>query len=212
MSTWNALGPPWQAAFAEATTAYLVRGSYPIGAVVLDATGMIVSRGANGFARNRLAHAELEALASIPAATDRRGCELYTTLEPCTMCTGAIRLSQIKALHFAATDPVAGSSELLGNGQFMQALPCIVTGPQDTTLASVVGALIVESRVRLGHARWASQWARQYQHAAAIGEGLAAVRAHTAWASSSLSAQALYENVASVLEPTPEATLRSGSP
>jgi tRNA(adenine34) deaminase len=87
----------------------------PVGAVVLDPAGAVV-----GIGRNRreadgdpLGHAELMALreASRALGTWRlEGCTLVVTLEPCTMCAGAIVQSRIARLVFGATDEKAGAA------------------------------------------------------------------------------------------------------
>lgn len=85
----------------------------PVGAVVVK-DGEIVGEGFNRreTGKNALAHAELEAINN---ACNRLGgwrlhqCELYVTLEPCPMCTGAIINSRIKKVVFGASDYKAGS-------------------------------------------------------------------------------------------------------
>ena len=88
-------------------------GEVPVGAVVV-CDGEIVGRGQNRreYGRNSLAHAELEA---INEACKTLGgwrlwkCDMYVTLEPCPMCTGAIINSRIKKIVFGAYDKKAGS-------------------------------------------------------------------------------------------------------
>ncbi len=88
-------------------------GEVPVGAVVV-CDGEIVGRGRNRreTGKNALAHAEIEA---INEACKTLGgwrlwkCDLYVTLEPCPMCTGAIINSRIKKLVFGASDHKAGS-------------------------------------------------------------------------------------------------------
>ena len=67
----------------------------------------VLGRGRNQrFAGGLLAHAELEALAALPAAKDRaRDARLYTTLHPCPMCLGAAVVARIAELHVGAHDP-----------------------------------------------------------------------------------------------------------
>ena len=85
----------------------------PVGAVVVK-DGEIVGEGFNRreTGKNALAHAELEAINN---ACRRLGgwrlhqCEIYVTLEPCPMCTGAIINSRIKRVVFGASDYKAGS-------------------------------------------------------------------------------------------------------
>lgn len=86
-------------------------GQLPIGAVlVLD--GEIVSRGRNRYLerRSQLAHAELEALLGGGEAVFTRhdDCVLYTTVEPCPMCLGALVIADVPHVIFAAHDANAG--------------------------------------------------------------------------------------------------------
>ncbi len=88
-------------------------GEVPVGAVVV-CDGVIVGRGRNRreTKKNALAHAEIEAIAK---ACKKLGgwrlhrCDLYVTLEPCPMCTGAIINARIKTLYYGAPDAKAGS-------------------------------------------------------------------------------------------------------
>ena len=88
-------------------------GEVPVGAVVVLGDE-IVGRGRNRREKdkNALAHAELEA---IDEACRKLGgwrlwqCDMYVTLEPCPMCTGAIINSRIRKLVYGASDYKAGS-------------------------------------------------------------------------------------------------------
>ncbi len=88
------------------------RGNLPIGAViVLD--GDVVARGMNAIwspRRDLTRHAEMEALRAVPVEFWPRSREmtLFTTLEPCMMCAGAILLHRIGAIVFGSTDPYGG--------------------------------------------------------------------------------------------------------
>ena len=99
-------------ALAEATRA----GStdVPVGAVVLDSAGTVIARAANRREADGdpTAHAELVALrAAAKVAGNWRliGCTLVVTLEPCTMCAGAVTLARVDRLVFGAADPKAGA-------------------------------------------------------------------------------------------------------
>jgi tRNA(adenine34) deaminase len=87
----------------------------PIGAVVLDPAGSIVARARNEreAAADPTAHAEVLALraaaASVGDGWRLDGCTLVVTLEPCTMCAGAIVLSRVARLVYGAPDPKAGA-------------------------------------------------------------------------------------------------------
>jgi tRNA(adenine34) deaminase len=107
----------WASAMREAldeARAALGTGDVPIGAVVVDESGAVVGRGRNRREADAdpTAHAEILALR---AAAARRGewrlagCTLVVTLEPCTMCAGAIILSRVDRLVFAAYDEKAGA-------------------------------------------------------------------------------------------------------
>lgn len=89
-------------------------GEVPVGCVIADAAGVIVSRGQNTRERSRsaLGHAELFA---IDEACRARGdwrlddCTLFVTLEPCPMCTGAIINARIGCVVFGAREERFGS-------------------------------------------------------------------------------------------------------
>ncbi len=91
-------------------------GEVPVGAVITAPDGSVI-----GEAHNRIeelndptAHAEVLA---IRMAAEKLGskrlidCDLYVTLEPCTMCAGAISLARLRRLYFAASDPKGGGVE-----------------------------------------------------------------------------------------------------
>ena len=89
-------------------------GDVPVGAVVFDAGGEVVGRGVNRREANcdPTAHAEVEAIrdAARTLGTWRLdGCELVVTLEPCTMCAGAIVGARVSSLVFGAWEPKTGA-------------------------------------------------------------------------------------------------------
>jgi tRNA(adenine34) deaminase len=102
-----------RAALDEARAA-LESDDVPIGAVVLDADGSVIARGHNVRERegDPTGHAEMVAIraaAEVVGAWRLTGCTLVVTLEPCTMCAGAIVLSRLDRLVFAAYDEKAGA-------------------------------------------------------------------------------------------------------
>lgn len=88
-------------------------GEVPIGAVAVR-DGQILGKGRNRTeaTNDPTAHAEMEAItAAANALGDKRleGVTLYVTLEPCSMCAGALVLARIERLVYAAEDPKAGA-------------------------------------------------------------------------------------------------------
>jgi tRNA(adenine34) deaminase len=86
----------------------------PVGAVVLDAGGAVVARARNRREADRdpTAHAEILAIRSAARAVGQwrlTGCTLVVTLEPCTMCAGAVTLARLDRLVYGAEDPKAGA-------------------------------------------------------------------------------------------------------
>jgi tRNA(adenine34) deaminase len=89
-------------------------GEVPVGAVILSAAGEVIARGRNRVLRSNdpTAHAEVVALRAAGVALDNYrliGCTLYSTLEPCAMCAGAILHARIRRLVYATADPKAGA-------------------------------------------------------------------------------------------------------
>jgi tRNA(adenine34) deaminase len=86
----------------------------PIGALVVDAEGEVIGRGHNEreTTGDPTAHAEVVAIRAAARHVGEwrlTGCTLVVTLEPCTMCAGAIVLSRLDRLVFAAYDEKAGA-------------------------------------------------------------------------------------------------------
>jgi len=102
-----------QAALAEARQAAQA-GEVPIGAVIV-CEGAIIASGQNCVLRDLdpTAHAEIVALRAAASAVGNYrlgGCTLYVTLEPCSMCAGAMIHARLARLVFAAADPKAGAA------------------------------------------------------------------------------------------------------
>jgi tRNA(Arg) A34 adenosine deaminase TadA len=107
-------------AAVEQQWAGLAAGGLPCGAAVIDASGHIIAIGRNHaydpagaietrlpppLQHNRLAHAELNALALIPTETDHATLTLWTTHHPCLMCAAALQFVGIGKVGFIADDP-----------------------------------------------------------------------------------------------------------
>jgi tRNA(adenine34) deaminase len=101
-------------AIAEARLAEAA-GEVPVGAILVGPGGVtVLGRGNNQVVRTSdpTAHAEMVALRAGGSALGNYrllGCTLYTTLEPCAMCAGAILHARVARLVYAAADPKAGA-------------------------------------------------------------------------------------------------------
>ncbi len=98
----------------ELARAAPAHGDVPVGAVVVTAGGEVVGTGANDRegAGDPTAHAEVLALRAAAAALGSwrlTGCTLVVTLEPCTMCAGALVLARVDRVVYGAADPKAGA-------------------------------------------------------------------------------------------------------
>jgi tRNA(adenine34) deaminase len=105
----------WMNAALDQARAAIAHDDVPIGAVVVSDDGTVLGRGRNEreLREDPTAHAEVLALREAAAALGTwrvHDATLYVTLEPCTMCAGAIVLSRIPRVVYAATDPKAGAA------------------------------------------------------------------------------------------------------
>ena len=89
------------------------RGEVPVGAVIAAGGRIVASAGNRTRELNDpTAHAELLAIRDACQALGQErleGCDLYVTLEPCTMCAAAISFARIRRLYFGADDPKGGA-------------------------------------------------------------------------------------------------------
>ena len=98
-------------ALREALKSY-EKNEVPVGCVIVK-DGCIIARAHNNreFSNDPLGHAELIAIRKAAAILDSWrlvGCDMYVSLEPCIMCTGAIMDSRIENLYIGASDPKRG--------------------------------------------------------------------------------------------------------
>ena len=92
-----------------------IAGEVPVGCVVVR-NNQVIATAANRTLTDRdpTAHAELLALRQAAKAIGSErlvDCDLYVTLEPCTMCAGAISFARIRRLYYGAADPKGGAVE-----------------------------------------------------------------------------------------------------
>ncbi len=138
----------------EQAHAAAASGEIPVGAVVTDASGVVIAAAANRTEaeRNPAAHAEMLALA---VARDVRGgkyledCTLTVTLEPCAMCAGAIAAFRVGRLVFGAYDAKSGAVEH-GPRVFSHATthhkPEIVGGVRDSDCSALLASFFAGLR------------------------------------------------------------------
>lgn len=106
-------------ALEEALRAYH-ENEIPIGAVLIDEDGILISRQHNRIEQlhDATAHAEILALREASRKLNRRRlseCTLYSTVEPCAMCAGALVLCRVRRLVYGAVDSKFGAAESLFN-------------------------------------------------------------------------------------------------
>jgi tRNA(adenine34) deaminase len=107
--------PDFMGIAIEEAKAAAAAGEVPVGALVVRG-GEVLARAGNRTLRDRDVTAHAEVLA-IRAAAAKLGserlidCDLYVTLEPCTMCAAAISFARIRRLYFGASDPKGGAVE-----------------------------------------------------------------------------------------------------
>jgi tRNA(adenine34) deaminase len=115
-------------------------GDVPVGAVVVDQAGTVIAAGYNRRERDHdpTAHAELIAIRGAADAIGGwrlTGLTLAVTLEPCTMCAGAVTLSRIGRLVYGAEDPKAGA---------VGSIRDVVRDPRMNHLPEVIGGILAE--------------------------------------------------------------------
>jgi tRNA(Arg) A34 adenosine deaminase TadA len=167
---WSDLLEPWRVSLEEAWKAYCA-GSIPIGACITDAAGRVIARGRNRIfesaaengqlAGNRMAHAEMNALLAMHAwkGNHPMSCALYTTMEPCPMCMGAIRMFHVGRVCYAARDALAGSTALVDVEPYVElgrrAGRIEIAGPSHDDLEGVILAIQAERLLHNDRSRWA---------------------------------------------------------
>jgi len=101
-------------ALAEARAA-AAAGEVPVGCVIVRGGKVVASTRNRTLAdRDPTAHAEMLAIRQAAAAIGSErliDCDLFVTLEPCTMCAGAISFARIRRLYYGAADPKGGAVE-----------------------------------------------------------------------------------------------------
>ena len=127
MRMWNSVDKIWQAVFEQCWEAF-VNGSLPIGAVITDENDVVISVGRNRLfekenrpLNSKIAHAEIEALHKLDISKypNIKTYTIYTSMEPCPMCIGAIVMANLRKVKIAARDGYAGAVHLVEQDRYM---------------------------------------------------------------------------------------------
>ncbi len=128
-------------------------GEVPIGAVIVDAHGVVLARGYNNVEHKKLqtAHAEVTA---IDRACKRHGdwrldgCWIYVTLEPCIMCMGLIMLSRCAGIVYGAQSPLFGCGlDSINLPLYRRGSLCVVSGVAADESAALLKQFFKERRM-----------------------------------------------------------------
>jgi tRNA(Arg) A34 adenosine deaminase TadA len=191
---WEHISLPWQCAVEEAWAAYC-SGSLPHGAVITNADGYVISRGCNRINEkaaegtalygHRLAHAEMNAMIQTDWSTvDARACILYTTIEPCAMCIGAIRMAHLQEIRYAARDNAAGGSSLIDKTPFLKSGGINIIGSEVVELEVVLLGMLIEVAWTIPHPNrvaWIEQLSSNIPVVAQLGYELFASKQLRVW-------------------------------
>ncbi len=183
-NTLDELGPSWRLAFEEAWESFR-SGSFGIGAVLVDpGDGSVITTGRNrvadrhGLPRtlsgNMTAHAEMNAFASLDRL-NAAGLHLYSTLEPCLMCSATALQLRVAEVHFAAADEFFSGVDIIWAGHALTAARQPNTsGPLRGELARFARLLPMVFTLRNFPGRGAEQLARRaHPDLAARADGIA---------------------------------------
>jgi tRNA(Arg) A34 adenosine deaminase TadA len=155
----------WLSCWNQAWQAYCDE-TIPIGAVVVGATGQILSEGRNRnfgspphdsrqIYNSPLAHAEINALLALDFdVIAPYSCAFYTLVEPCPLCIGAICMAHIKEIHYACHDPWAGSTNLLQTTPYLRRKNIKVVEPENTQFETAILALNTDFAMRFQQERF----------------------------------------------------------
>ena len=167
---WSELSLPWQTCFQETWQAYL-NGTVPIGAVLTGPNDEIISRGRNQIfvdesaetpglvSRHKLAHAELNALLAVDSEkVNFHQSIIYSAVEPCPLCMGAIYMCGVRQIHYAVSDPYAGSTDMLDATLYLSRKKVRASASSPKDFALIIAALNLDFFVRQGTAKRDAVW------------------------------------------------------
>jgi tRNA(Arg) A34 adenosine deaminase TadA len=145
------------AALEEAFTGWKARG-LPCGAALVDGSGTVVARGRNHaydpvtgedpLEGTPLAHAELNVLARVPTDRDLTGDTLWSTQQPCAMCTAALAFCEVGEVRYLASDPAFVATDDPRAGEVRDPT---ADAPELGPWAILANALFLQPAIWLGH-------------------------------------------------------------
>lgn len=217
---WSELSHPWQICIEQAWLAFC-SGSVPVGAAVVSHDGQILAVGRNRIHETSanprqvcdtsLAHAELNALLAYRRPEpDPRTNALYTTLEPCPLCMGAMYMSGVRRLYFAARDAYAGSTDMIGATPYLSVKAYQITGPWSAVVENLMLAwhtIYMRSTRVVIPPEMLTPWLARCPHGVDLGESLFASGELTARRSEAV--DTVFEDLTARLEVTLQPAINS---
>ena len=141
----------------EGSFAAMIAGGLPCGAALVDQTGTVIAGGRNHaydvrngddiLEESPLAHAELNVLARVPTSRDLTHDTLWSTQQPCAMCTAAIAFCGVGHVRFLAADPAFLATEDERGGQLVDPT---FEHPELTVWAIVANAMFLQPAIARG--------------------------------------------------------------
>ena len=136
---------PMEIAIKEAKKAFL-KNEIPVGAVITDEKGNLIAQAFNQVETKKdpTAHAEIQVIKKATLKTKNKylkNCNIYVTLEPCSMCASAIQNARIKRLYFGCYDEQRGAvtnGVKIFNQQYCNHKPEIYDGIRESDCSSLL--------------------------------------------------------------------------
>lgn len=158
------LSPAWQACFEEGWQASLA-DNVPIGSAITDEAGQVLYRSRNRISdtsapprqtcNSQISHAELNTILMMEGRPrDIHAWRIFSLVEPCPLCLGAIYMAGLRHIHYAFPDTYAGSTNLLGASPYLGRKPVKVYPPETDILHEIVAAMQIEFNLRRGGRFW----------------------------------------------------------
>src|SRR5262249_11215992 len=102
-------------------------------------------------------------------------CILYSTIEPCPMCVGAVRMAHVREVRYAARDNTSGRTTLIDKTPFFQSGQLHMLGSEDAELETVLLAMLIATALTVpypGKAAWVAELSAGFPIAAKLAQQL----------------------------------------